>query len=131
MEPIKEVAQTTEVAPVEGERGNVSGIAAGTPTGTTGANRAVELGTELFKKLVADTSPKDQESVILLVNAAVFFLCCVQNNFYAYENRDTFADSLAAVLKNNKWQAKKDEAPQTSQSPAESGTGQAAASATP
>ena len=30
-------------------------------------------------------------------------MCCVQNNFYAYEHRDDFADALAVDLKNNKW----------------------------
>ena len=65
-------------------------------------NRAAEVGAELFKLLLLVAEPKDPETALLTVNSAIFFLCCVQNNLYTYENREKFAEELCAFLKANK-----------------------------
>lgn len=67
-----------------------------------------EVGIEIFKNLIDRVGPKTKEDVVYLVNAALYTVCCIQNNFYTVEDRPKFADALAETLKSNIWLPKEE-----------------------
>ena len=63
----------------------------------------VDTGAAILEKVFEKFPSRSKEDVLSLVNTALFFVSCIQNTFYSYEDRDKFADLFAFYLKQNKW----------------------------